>query len=52
MLSFDDGVRTGSHTKYIKDALAGKENVKISEDGESLLEGEFPTEEMIKGEGP
>ena len=39
VLSFDDGVRTGSHTKYIKDALAGKENVKISEDGESLLEG-------------
>ncbi|GAA5952040.1 hypothetical protein JCM3765_005178 [Sporobolomyces pararoseus] len=36
----------GSHTKYIKDALKGDKNVKLSEDGEHLVEGEWPAEEQ------
>ncbi|GAA5885209.1 hypothetical protein JCM16303_005906 [Sporobolomyces ruberrimus] len=38
----------GSHTKYIKDALQGKQNVKFSEDGEELVEGEWPVEEIVQ----
>ncbi|GAA5823113.1 hypothetical protein JCM11251_007491 [Rhodosporidiobolus azoricus] len=32
----------GSHTKYIADALKSPKNVKFSEDGESIVEGEEP----------
>ncbi|GAA6011301.1 hypothetical protein JCM11491_006789 [Sporobolomyces phaffii] len=42
----------GSHTKYINDALRGEKNVKLSEDGEELIEGEWPAERRAsEGEG-
>ncbi|CDR45285.1 RHTO0S10e07536g1_1 [Rhodotorula toruloides] len=34
----------GSHTKYIADALKSDKNVKFSEDGEQLVQGEMPRE--------
>ncbi|BGP26429.1 paaI_thioesterase family protein [Rhodotorula toruloides] len=34
----------GSHTKYIADALKSDKNVKFSEDGEQLVQGEMPGE--------
>ncbi|GAA5918176.1 hypothetical protein JCM6882_002318 [Rhodosporidiobolus microsporus] len=34
----------GSHTKYIADARLSPKNVKFSEDGETVVEGEEPKE--------
>ncbi|GAA6062671.1 hypothetical protein JCM10212_000571 [Sporobolomyces blumeae] len=34
----------GSHTKFISEALKGEKNVKLSEDGETVLEGKMPTD--------
>ncbi|GAA5922022.1 hypothetical protein JCM3775_003465 [Rhodotorula graminis] len=34
----------GSHTKYIADALKSPKNVKLSDDGEQVVEGEEPQE--------
>jgi len=38
------GGAPGSHTKYIADALKSPKNVKLSEDGESVVEGVEPDE--------
>ncbi|GAA5988362.1 hypothetical protein JCM11641_003495 [Rhodosporidiobolus odoratus] len=35
----------GSHTKYIADALKSPQNVKLSEDGETVLEGVMPEQD-------
>ncbi|BGP18577.1 hypothetical protein JCM10213_003035 [Rhodosporidiobolus nylandii] len=34
----------GSHTKYIADALKSPKNVKLSDDGETIVEGKEPEE--------
>ncbi|BGP34057.1 hypothetical protein JCM10296v2_005872 [Rhodotorula toruloides] len=46
LFSADSGklLAFGSHTKYIADALKSDKNVKFSEDGEQLVQGEMPSE--------
>ncbi|GAA5890865.1 hypothetical protein JCM5296_003447 [Sporobolomyces johnsonii] len=38
----------GSHTKFIADALKSPKNIKLSEDGETVVEGTMPEEGELK----
>ncbi|CEQ42861.1 SPOSA6832_04735, partial [Sporobolomyces salmonicolor] len=38
----------GSHTKFIADALKSPKNIKLSEDGETIVEGTMPEGKELK----
>ncbi|GAA5919374.1 hypothetical protein JCM1841_005976 [Sporobolomyces salmonicolor] len=38
----------GSHTKFIADALKSPKNIKLSEDGETIVEGTMPEGQELK----